>query len=440
MTDASMRQLRLDHAERALVGALLSGYDQPEDLNPAAFLDGRCRDVVAEYLTFMAREMRYSPSGFHDQLHREGKYMALAGFMAECIASTLGLVDVEIEWPHVRDAANKRKLAESVRAVLAECGDMTTEDLVGALMECSSSANLAAKDSSMGVLDMLRMTAKDMQQASDGSEPAGVPTGLPELDNLLGRLNEGNVTILAGRPSQGKSSLARTIALNAAMGGYGVHYMSAEDTVSTFGKRIISDLGRIDLHRLASVTKGSLTRGDMDSITSAFEQVKRAKGGMLVDDSPRLSSAQIASRVRRHKAKNNTRLVVVDYIGLVREDIGKGATIGAVVTKAMHGLVELARRERVAVLALSQLNRQADADEEGRPRLAQLRDSGELEQCAYAVMLVHRPEHHNANCASEFKGKGCVQVAKNKNGPTGDVWLRWDGSTATYRPLSTRAA
>jgi replicative DNA helicase len=55
-------------------------------------------------------------------------------------------------------------------------------------------------------------------------------------------------------------------------------------------------------------------------------------------------------------------------------------------------------------------------------------------------MLVHRPEHHNANCASEFKGKGCVQVAKNKNGPTGDVWLRWDGPTATYRPLSTRAA
>jgi replicative DNA helicase len=425
-------------AELAVIGAVLAGYAPPEDFTPLAFTDMRCR-LVAEVVLQSRAAGTWSPADVVDRCERAGKLEAVSQIFGEAAEHNLGIASLEADWPRVREAKSKRELAERVRGVLALSGELSAEEMAAEIFEAAGATQSPQGDDTRNLLEVVTAAAHQIQAASQGSEPPGVPTGFPDLDALLGRLCEGNVTILAGRPSMGKSALARSIALNAMREGYGVHVFSLEDTASTYGRRVLADLGRVDLHRLASTRKGSITRADMASLTSAFDQVRGATGSCLVDDSSRLSSAQIASRVRRHRPRNKTRLVVVDYVGLIREDVGKGGNIGAVVTKAMHGLVELARKERIAVLALAQLNRMADSTEDGRPRMAQLRDSGELEQCAYGVMLVHRPDFHDPNCKPEWKGKGLVDVAKNKNGPTGDVVMKWDASTATYQPLSLRS-
>lgn len=434
MNAASMG-LTANASERAVVGGILrSGCDLPEGCTSDAFADLKCRAIMTGVEDLRRRLVASDPVALLDHFEAKGTAEMLTPEIAMLMGDSLGAAEVEAHWPRVRDAWAKRLLSERVREVLSRAADMTPEELVGAVYSAASSVNAGVRDGAQDLVEVLRGVAAQIMAAAEGAAQPGIPTGYSELDALMGGLSEGNVTILAARPSEGKSALAKSILLNAQAAGYPGHWISLEDTSLTVGKRVFADRGYIDLQGLMSVRPGSLTKGDLDGIGRAFREVQSAQARIIVDDSPGLSSAQIAARVKRHRERNGTRLVVVDYIGLMREDVGRGGSKGAEVAKAMAGLVHLARTERVAVLAVCQLNRKAEEREEGEPRMSDLRDTGELEQAAYAVMLVHRPERHG-NTEDWWKGKGKVMVVKNKNGPTGDAVLGWDGPSVTYRSI-----
>jgi len=246
------------------------------------------------------------------------------------------------------------------------------------------------------------------------------------------------VTIVAGRPSHGKSSLTRTIADNANLAGCGVHVFSPEDRKNTYGMRLLADRSRVDLGRLRTM-KG-VTKGELNAIMDAANGVYQRRN-WLVDDSAGLTSAQMAMRIRRRRRGNQTRLVVVDYIQLVRES---ARDMKDSVGLSIKNLAQVARDENVAMLVLSQLSRDVERRIDKRPQLSDLRETGELEQVAESVVFVMQPTKYlnpestgDSEEMEKWTGKGLAIVAKHKNSSTGQAVLAWDGPTATYRDLAT---
>jgi replicative DNA helicase len=259
----------------------------------------------------------------------------------------------------------------------------------------------------------------------------GFATGLDALDAYLGGIQPGVVTVLGGRPSMGKSALARTIAQNASAAGFGVHVFSLEDVRGAYARRALADIGRVDLHRVNTL---QLAGGDIGRLDYAAQQLAQHTR-WLVDDVAGVSASQIGMKVRQHIVENRTRLVVVDYVQIMREPDARRGDKRVQVALSVEGLHELARRENVAVLLVSQLNRKLEERDDKRPQMSDLREAGELEQIADAILFCYRDDVYNPDGP---KGRAEVIVAKNKHGRPGTAMLVWDASTATYRNPSAR--
>ncbi len=250
----------------------------------------------------------------------------------------------------------------------------------------------------------------------------GIPTGYDAIDEAIGGLRRGVMTVVGGRTSMGKSALARSIADNVSASGVGVHYFSLEDSKAMLAERQVADSARIGLQALAA-PKGRVTKGDMASLSMAASNL-RGRKNWGVEDRDGVSSADVAASVRRRRDELRTGLVVVDYLTRMHEP-GDGTR--AQVNNSLRGLQKLAREENVALLVLSQVGR--DQEKESRaPRLSDLKESGAIEEQASCVLLLHREQ------VKDKPERAGVIVAKNKHGAR-DLWipLQWDGPTATYR-------
>lgn len=234
----------------------------------------------------------------------------------------------------------------------------------------------------------------------------GLPTGFPALDSLLGGLQPGELVVVAARPSVGKTALGTAIARNA---GVGVFFASLEQSRHELGDRLLSSEARVDGH---SIRSGRPAPAAVARITQA--RVHLSAGVVMhVDDGSRQNCQRIAANARRLRRQHGIGLVVVDYLQLVDPDDRKAPRheqVGSV-SRRLKGL---ARELNVPVVAMAQLSRSADGE---RPRLSHLRESGSIEADADVVMLMHREEHR----PDEVE----VNVAKQRNGPTGCVTLRF---------------
>jgi replicative DNA helicase len=428
-----------DSAEELIAGQLMSGRASlPDDFVAEAFYSPRLRTVAASMLALQDAGGQHGVEQVAAYLGKSGALEAIGGTPAliglYVAAKDCAWITPAQAWAQVLDAHATRQVCLAVSGALEQANVLDSDALVGLIYERLGRVKLRREDPTAKIADVIKATVKAMMLRSQSGGLAGVPTGLEKLDDMLGGLAEGVVTIVAGRPSMGKSALARTIADNANAAGFGVHVFSIEDTAETYGMRCLADHARTDLGALRVIGPHT-PRNILEATTNAGNRLFQ-RTGWLVDDSAGLSSADIALRVRKHRAENNTKLVVVDYVQLLRE---KGSdSKGVEVATAAENLVRLARDERVAVLLLSQLSRKAEERPDKRPQLSDLRETGVLEQIAYAAVLCHRPEFYMADDAPDpqkLRGKGCAIVAKNKNGRTGEAWLQWDSSVATYRNL-----
>jgi replicative DNA helicase len=246
----------------------------------------------------------------------------------------------------------------------------------------------------------------------------GVATGFTHLDNLTSGLQNSDLIILAGRPSMGKTALALNIARNAAVDtGVPVAIFSLEMSKEQLSLRLLCSEARIDSSRLRS---GFFTMEDWERLTDAAGVLSAAP--IFIDDSPSLSAMEVRAKARRLKMDKNIGLIVIDYLQLM-QGRASAERRDLEISEISRSLKALAKEINLPVIALSQLNRMLEQRNDKRPRLSDLRESGALEQDADVVAFIYRDEVYNKEETNPHKGTAEVILAKQRNGPTGDVLL-----------------
>jgi replicative DNA helicase len=259
------------------------------------------------------------------------------------------------------------------------------------------------------------------------STVTGIATGYPELDGMLAGLQPGELVILAGRPSMGKSALAFNVAINAALfASASVLVHSLEMSRGSVGERVLSSDSPVDGMRLRS---GRLQTHDWVALTKSAGRL--AALPVTIDDSGTLTIADIRARARRWAATTTgRRLVVVDYLQLVSGERVKGGNREQEISSISRGLKQLAKELECPVLALSQLSRALESRSDKRPIMSDLRESGAIEQDADVIAFVYRDEVYNPD--SDDKGVAEVIVGKQRNGPIGTVRLHWQSQFSRF--------
>lgn len=248
----------------------------------------------------------------------------------------------------------------------------------------------------------------------------GLATGFDKFDEMTTGLQPGDLVIVAGRPSMGKTTFAMNIAENAAIGSkVPVAVFSMEMPGEQLAMRMISSLGRVDQHHIRT---GQLTDEDWPRITSAVHMLSEAK--IFIDDSPAMTPSEVRARARRLKRQHGLGLIVVDYLQLM-QIAGGSENRATEISEISRGLKALAKELKVPVIALSQLNRSLESRTDKRPIMSDLRESGAIEQDADLIVFIYRDEVYNED--SPDKGTAEIIIGKQRNGPIGKSRLTFLG-------------
>ena len=264
----------------------------------------------------------------------------------------------------------------------------------------------------------------DLLSNSDG-DISGLSTGFTELDRMTTGLQKGDLVIVAGRPSMGKTSLAMNMAENAAIGSNtAVAIFSMEMPSEQLAFRMIASVGRVNQSHLRT---GNFSDEDWSRINSAVTIMSQAP--IFIDDTPALTPSEVRARARRLKREHNLGLIVVDYLQLMQ---GSGAKENRTteISEISRSLKALAKELEVPVIALSQLNRGVEQRTDKRPVMSDLRESGAIEQDADIIMFIYREEVYDKE--THRKGIADIIIAKQRNGPIGEVSLTFLGEYTKF--------
>ena len=253
-----------------------------------------------------------------------------------------------------------------------------------------------------------------------GGDITGISTGFTEFDKLTAGLQPGELIIIAGRPSMGKSTLAVNIAENAAIGArVPTAIFSMEMPSQQLAFRMISSLGRVDQTHLRT---GKFPDEDWSRINTAVQLMSDAP--IFIDDSASLSPTEIRARARRLKREHGLGLIVLDYLQLMQVH-GSTENRATEISEISRSLKALAKELELPIIALSQLNRSVEQRTDKRPVMSDLRESGAIEQDADVIVFIYREEVYNAD--TPRKGVADISIAKQRNGPIGDFPLTFVG-------------
>jgi replicative DNA helicase len=280
----------------------------------------------------------------------------------------------------------------------------------------------------------------------------GVPTGLTDLDEKLGGLHKSDLVILAGRPSMGKTALATNIAYNAAhhilkrQEKSSVAFFSLEMSSEQLSTRILSEQARI---KSDDVRRGKVTEEEINRYIETSRNIYNLP--LYIDETPAITIATLSNRARRIKRLFGLNLIVVDYIQLMRSSSNKHDGRVQEISEITQGLKALAKELSVPVLALSQLSRAVEQRDDKQPQLADLRESGSIEQDADVVMFVYREAYYlerkqpklgsieHAEWQSKMNdvnGLADIILGKQRHGPTGTVKVEFEGIYTKFKDLT----
>jgi len=269
-------------------------------------------------------------------------------------------------------------------------------------------------------LKELVVEAYELIERREGSHVTGLATGFHELDELTCGLQNGEMVIIAGRPSMGKTSLALNIAEHLGITEKNpVAIFSLEMGKQQLAERFLCSASGIDAQ---SVRKGMLGTEDYQKLVESCGVLSEAP--IYIDDSASLTPLQIRAKARRLKSQHNIQCIMVDYLQLMHYGSGRVESRQQEITTISRLLKAMARELDIPVMVLSQLNRSPEGREGHRPRMSDLRESGSIEQDADVVMLLHREDYyHRGEADYESDNTAMVIIAKQRNGPTGNVEL-----------------
>ncbi len=273
---------------------------------------------------------------------------------------------------------------------------------------------------------LLKTTVEHIDMLFEKDDPiTGIPTGFSDFDEMTSGLQAGDLVIIAGRPSMGKTSFAMNMAQYCAVKQQAsVAVFSMEMPGEQISMRMLSSLGRIDQHRLRT---GKLLEEDWPRLSSAVSMLTDVP--LFVDDSAALTPTELRARARRLKREHDLKLIVVDYLQLMQVS-GNSENRATEISEISRALKALAKELSVPVIALSQLNRSLEQRPNKRPVMSDLRESGAIEQDADLIVFIYRDEVYNEE--SPDKGTAEIIIAKQRNGPIGTVRLTFLGQYTSF--------
>jgi replicative DNA helicase len=373
-----------------------------------------------------------------NKLKEKGQLEEIGG--ASYLARLVDTVPLAVNAQHyakiVHDKASLRRLIEKANAIAKRCFDeMGNADDVIDFAEAAV-FEITDKKSRQAFYPLSKIILNNIETLEENqgnrSLVTGVPTGFSHLDNLTSGLQKSDLIILAARPSMGKTALALNIARNAAVdSSIPVAIFSLEMSKEQLSLRMLCSEARIDSSRLRG---GFFSMEDWQRLTDAAGVLSESP--IYIDDSPSMTAMEIRAKARRLKMDKNIGLIIIDYLQLMhgrpsaeRRDLE--------ISEISRALKALAKELDLPVLALSQLNRMLEQRTDKRPRLSDLRESGALEQDADVVAFIYRDEVYNKEEDNPNKGIAEVLLSKQRNGPTGDVFLTFLNSYTRFENLAS---
>jgi len=316
--------------------------------------------------------------------------------------------------PQGRDAAQLLDEAEARIFEIAEGGKRSTQGFVDIKV----------------LLPQVADRIDQLFQRDNASDVTGIPTGFSDLDSMTSGLQPGDLVIVAGRPSMGKTAFSLNMAENVALdSGLPVAVFSMEMGATQLAMRMIGSVGRLDQHRMRT---GRLEDEDWVRLTTALGKLNDAP--MFIDESAGLNALEVRARARRlHRQCGKLGLIVIDYLQLMSAT-RQGENRATEISEISRALKSLAKELDVPVVALSQLNRGLEQRPNKRPVMSDLRESGAIEQDADVILFIYRDQVYNPD--SPDKGTAEIIIGKQRNGPIGTVRLTFLGEHTRFENFS----
>jgi replicative DNA helicase len=432
-------------AERNVLGSILLKPDVCDDVallvRPEDFADEAHQTIFRHLLDLHDGAARIDATILLDRLRTKGDLEQIGG--AATIAELINSVPHAAHATHyagiIRDKAMLRSLIDASTDILRDAYDAfdeprellsQAEEKIFSILEQRSSAE--AKPIQAVLEDvMIRMDARMKHEHALG----GVETGFTDLDSLCGGLHNSELIILAARPSMGKTAFAMNIAEHIAIDTHQpVLFVSLEMASLELADRLLCSAAQVNGHRLRN---GTISQEDRRRLVQKSSEISSAP--LFIDDTPGRTLTEIAAVARRLKRKQGLSLIVIDYLQLIEPDNPRDPRQEQVARIARR-LKTMSRELDIPILCLAQLNRQAEVSRDNRPRLNHLRESGAIEQDADVVMFVHREEYYQTTDEDRerVRGEAEIIIAKQRNGPIGDVKLLWQHDYTRFVNLEHR--
>ncbi|WP_157015192.1 replicative DNA helicase [Mesorhizobium xinjiangense] len=462
-------------AEQALLGAIMVNNDAfyrvSDFLQPSHFYEPLHRKLFEDAGKLIRMGKTANPVTLKNFVPAEDKVgdMTVAQYLARLAAEAVTVINAADYGRAIYDLATRRALItvgeDMVNIAYDAPVDMSpTDQIEDAERRLFELAETGRYDGGFESFSDAVKTAIDMANAAymrDG-HLSGISSGFRDIDAKLGGLQSSDLVILAGRPAMGKTSLATNIAYNiasayvpaqqadgsfkAANGGV-VGFYSLEMSSEQLATRIISEQTEISSSK---IRRGDISETDFEKLVACSQIMQKTP--LYIDQTGGISIAQLAARARRLKRQRGLDVIVIDYVQLMQGSSARSSQNRVQeITEITTGLKALAKELNVPIIALSQLSRQVESRDDKRPQLADLRESGSIEQDADVVLFVYRDEYYMQNKQPEegtpeyedwrlkfdrVKGKAELIIAKQRHGPTGTVELAFEGQFTRFSDLA----
>ncbi|OGY23135.1 MAG: replicative DNA helicase [Candidatus Woykebacteria bacterium RBG_13_40_15] len=419
-------------AEESVLGALLIDKDAvvkvAEVLTSDDFYQERHSEIYRAILSLYEKRLPADLVTLTEELKKTDKYDLVggAGYLTNLVNSVPTSAHIEHYATLVREAATKRSLISAAAAITENAFDPDSE--VKDLLEFSETTlfGISQQHLRQNFIPLREALAESFDRLDElhkkGTGLRGLPTGFGDLDKKLSGLQQANLLILAARPSVGKTTLAMNIAAHiATKEKIPVGIFSLEMSKAQLVDLMLASQSDIDAWK---ITTGNLTDDDFESISDAMALL--AEAPIYIDDTAGGSIMEMRTKARRLQMETGLQLLIVDYLQLI-----KGRNLDnrvQEVSEISQALKNLARELNIPVLAISQLSRAVESRQAKIPQLADLRESGAIEQDADVVMFLYREDPDNVE---DIK----LSVAKHRNGPLGELDLRFKGERRRFYGL-----
>lgn len=426
-------------AELGVLGSVLLDNDMLHEVIPKLKVEDFYRD--SHQIIYRAIRDLYDQGKavdlitLADELERRNEFKAIGGdaMLTQVVDSVPHAANAKYYAQIVWEKSIGRQLIETANEILRDgYSDKFTADELGEKAE-SRVFHIAEGQTQGDTVELRDVVTEAMDRIALRSESkhavTGVPTGYYEVDDVVGGFQNGQLIVLAARPSMGKTALALNICEHVGVDvRTPVLFVSLEMGKLELAERLLCARSRVDGHKLR--TGQNLGTREMTLLGKGYAELRSAP--IFIDHTPARTMLQITANARRLKLRQQIGLIVVDYIQLVDSEESRDSRQEQI-AKISRRLKTLARDVEVPVIALSQLNRAVENREDRRPRMADLRESGAIEQDADLILLLHRPEYYDPN---DQPGVAELNIAKNRNGATRTIKLTFLSNITRFENLS----